>query len=43
MSEKERREFAAAAFDRRYETFRKNYEPRLLEQVATQILILYRA
>jgi hypothetical protein len=31
---------AAEAFNRRYETFRKNYEPLVFEQLATQILIL---
>jgi len=37
---KSRREIAALAFERTYETFRKNYEPLVLEQLATQILVL---
>jgi hypothetical protein len=40
LNSKERREIAAEAFDRTYETFRKNYEPRVFEQLAMQILIL---
>ncbi len=40
LNSKERREIAAAAFERKYETFRKNYEPLVFEQLATQILIL---
>lgn len=40
LNSKQRRELAAEVFERRYETFRKNYEPPLLEQVATQILVL---
>ncbi len=40
LNSKERREIAAEAFDRKYETFRKKHEPVLFEQLATQILIL---
>lgn len=40
LNSRARREIAAEAFDRRYETFRKNYEPLLFEQLAAQILIL---
>jgi hypothetical protein len=40
LNSKIRRELAAEAFDRTYETFRKNYEIGVLEQVATQILVL---
>jgi hypothetical protein len=40
LNSKARREVAAEAFERKYETFRKNYEPLLLEQLATQILVL---
>lgn len=40
LNSKERREIAAEAFERTYETFRKNYEALVFEQVATQILVL---
>lgn len=40
LNSKARREIAAQAFERTYETFRKNYEPLVLEQLATQILVL---
>lgn len=40
LNSKARREIAAQAFERTYETFRKNYEPLLLEQLATQMLVL---
>lgn len=40
LNSKLRREIAAEAFDRTYETFRKRQEPLLLQQLATQILIL---
>ena len=40
LNSRARREIAAEAFQRTYETFRKNYEPLLLEQLAAQILIL---
>jgi hypothetical protein len=35
-----RRELAAEALDRTFETFRKNYELGLIQQVATQMLVL---
>jgi hypothetical protein len=40
LNSKARREIAAEAFERTYETFRKNYEPLLFEQFAAQILVL---
>lgn len=40
LNSKARREIAAEAFERTYETFRKNYESLVLEQIATQILVL---
>lgn len=40
LNSRERRELAAEAFERKYETFRKNQEPLLFEQLTTQILIL---
>jgi hypothetical protein len=40
LNPKARCEIAAQAFERTYETFRKNYEPLVFEQLATQILIL---
>jgi hypothetical protein len=40
LNSKERREIAAEAFERTYETFRKKYEPLLFQQIATQILVL---
>lgn len=40
LNSKVRREIAAEAFGRKYETFRKNQEPLLLEQLAAQILVL---
>lgn len=40
LNSKARREIAAQAFERTYETFRKNYEPLVFEQLATQILVL---
>jgi hypothetical protein len=40
LNSKERREIAAEAFERTYETFRKKHEHLLITEVATQILIL---
>lgn len=40
LGSKERREIAAEAFERRYETFRKKQEPLLIAQLAHQILVL---
>lgn len=38
LNSKQRREIAADAFDRRFETFRKNQEPLLIAELAGQVL-----